>query len=135
MAKTPTAAGAAAPKTACEQGGDEILPFEIRVRTEDPVEFVMNVCKANARVRAWLRELPTGADQLQVDESGKSTVRFNLPSLPAGRYLLRWSVLTPSPNWQTRTEVQVASITMFRRRKMASGDNPVNMGVLLLEVV
>jgi hypothetical protein len=56
------------------------------------------------------------------------------PSLPAGEYLLRWSILTPSDKWQTKTEVSVAGITRFRWRKQAQSDNPVKGGTLLLVV-
>jgi hypothetical protein len=123
-----------AKKTRCEQGGDEILPFEVGMKTGDSVAFTLFVCKANARTRVWIEQMPTGGPKLLADESGKSEIAFQLPTLPIGRFLLRWSVLTPSADWQTRTELAVNDTVRFRRRKTASGDNPVNMGVLVLEV-
>lgn len=120
--------------TVCEQGGDELLPFIIPARPRDDIDFTIFICRANARVRVWIRELPIGPENLLADESGPSEVSVQLPALSTGRYLLRWSVLTPSPDWQTRAEIAVASTTAFRHRKSAAGNNPVNMGIVQLEL-
>lgn len=54
----------AAPKTRCEEGGDELLPFEVPFGTAEPVKVTLFVCKANANVRAWIEELPIGQPKL-----------------------------------------------------------------------
>jgi hypothetical protein len=119
--------------TRCEEGGDEILAFKIPAGPDDVVTFSIWICKANARVRLWMTPLPAGIERLVIDETGKDDASAQLnPSLPPGEYLLRWSVLTPSRSWQTKTEVTVAGTTRFRWRKRADSDNPVKGGTLLL---
>ena len=121
--------------TRCDEGGDEILAFRVPARSDDVVTFSIWVCKANARVRLWLTLLPNGVDRLIIDETGKDDASAQLnPSLPAGEYLLRWSILTPSEKWQTKTELAVGGTTRFRWRKHADSDNPVKGGTLLLVV-
>jgi hypothetical protein len=95
----------------------------------------MSVCKANARIRAWLTRLPDGVEHLVLDETGKDDTSTELnPFLVPGEYLLRWSTLTPSEQWQTKTEVSVGGTTCFRWRKRANSDNPMKGGTLLLVV-
>jgi hypothetical protein len=133
-AAPPRAKAAAARPTRCEEGDGELSPFELPAHIGDPVRFTMFVCKANARVRLWIETLPLGESTLLADQTGASEISLPLPALPAGRYLLRWSAITPSSDWQTRTELFIRDVVRFRRRKKAEGDNPVNMGVLVLEV-
>jgi hypothetical protein len=122
-------------KSRCDDGGDEILVFRVMAHTTDSVGFTMSVCHANARIRLWLTPLPAGTERLVIDESGKDDVSAQLnPSLTAGEYLLRWSILTPSDTWQTKTELSVAGVTRFRWRKKANSDNPVKGGTLLLVI-
>jgi hypothetical protein len=122
-------------KTRCDEGGDEIPVFRVVARAGDVVVFTMWVCRANARIRLWLTPLPAGVDRLVIDETGKDEASAQLhSSLTAGEYLLRWSILTPSDKWQTRTELSVGGATKFRWRKRADSDNPVNGGTLLLVV-
>ena len=122
-------------KTRCEEGGDEILVFRIAAPATERVVFKMSVCKANARIRAWLTRLPDGVEHLVLDESGKDDTSTELnPFLVPGEYLLRWSTLTPSEQWQTKTEVTVGGTTCFRWRKRANSDNPMKGGTLLLVV-
>ncbi len=122
------------PKSPCEEGGDELLPWSISVATASAVDVVVRVCFANARVRVWLQPESFGQATLIADETGKSEVPVRLPSLAQGRYQLFWSVQTPSQKWQTRTDVLVDAVTRFRRRKSSDGNNPVNMGILSLTV-
>lgn len=122
-------------KTRCDEGGDEILAFRVIARADDVVVFGMTVCKANARIRLWLTPLPSGVERLVIDETGKDDASAELnPSLTPGEYLLRWSILTPSEKWQTKTELSVGGTTRFRWRKQANSDNPVKGGTLLLVV-
>ena len=125
----------AAAKTRCEEGGNEILAFRVQAQAADVVVAAISVCKANARIRLWLTPLPNGVERLVIDETGKDDVSAQLnPSLTPGEYLLRWSTLTPSEKWQTKTELSVAGTTRFRWRKQANSDNPVKGGTLLLVV-
>jgi hypothetical protein len=130
------------PVKRCESG-DELLPFELPVKTTDTVGMNVFICNANARARAWYEELPAGQAKLIFDETGQSEFSVALPKLPPGRYLVRWSYLTASPDWKTKTEVTVQStpadpkakpVVRYRHKKAADGDNPVNMGMLVLEV-
>jgi len=122
-------------RTRCDEGGDEIHSFKVMACADDVVVFSMSVCRANARIRVWLTPLPNGAERLIIDETGKDDAAVQLnPSLLPGEYLLRWSVLTPSEKWQTKTEVSVCGTTRFRWRKQAGGANPVKGGTLLLVV-
>jgi hypothetical protein len=121
-------------KSRCDEGGAEILTFRVLARAADVVLFTMTVCKANARIRVWLTPLPDGAECLVVDETGKDEVSAQLTPLTAGEYLLRWSILTPSDKWQTKTELSVGGDARFRWRKQAASDNPVKGGTLLLVV-
>lgn len=127
--------GTARAKTRCEEGGDEVLAYEIPVRINSRLEFTAFICKAEARIRVWIEEMPAGQPELLTDETGKDEISLHIPQLGAGRHLLRWTVLTPSRGWQTRTELAVDGTVRFRRRKTADGDNPVNMGFVVLEVV
>jgi len=109
--------------------------FKIPAHPDDVVTFTIVICRANARVRLWVMPLPNGLERLVIDETGKDEATAQLsPSLPPGEYLLRWSILTPSEKWQTRTELSVAGTTRFRWRKQAGSDNPVKGGTLLLVV-
>jgi hypothetical protein len=122
-------------KTRCEAGGPEILVFRVLARATERVVFTMSVCRANARIRVWLTRLPNGVERLVLDETGKDDISAELSPFPLpGEYLLRWSTLTPSDQWQTKTEVSVGGTTRFRWRKHADSDNPVKGGTLLLVV-
>jgi hypothetical protein len=122
-------------KTRCEEGGDEILAFRIVAHADDIVMVSIAVCQANARIRLWLTPIPNGIERLVIDETGKDGASAQLnPSLAPGEYLLRWSTLTPSDKWQTKTELSVGGTTRFRWRKHANSDNPVKGGTLLLVV-
>ena len=131
MAKKPAANKA----TPCDDGGPELLPLEIRLRQKDTGTFTIRVCSANAAVQASLQAIPNGTPQSLMAASGQAIVSATLPSLPPGRYALFWSILTASTPWQTRADFVVGTTTRFLRRKADTGNNPVNMGFLLIEVV
>lgn len=114
--------------TRCEEGGPELLPPAIAVARDHPVDLSVVVCSANARVRVHVD------NDLRVDETGASEVVFRLPPLDPGWHLLFWSVQTNSPTWQTRDEVAVNGVVVFRRRKRDDGTNPVNAGFLYVQV-
>ena len=132
--RTTKAAGAARRPTRCEEGGDEVLAYEIPVPANGRVEFTTFICNARARLRVWIEEMPAGEPTLLADQDGKDEIALQIPRLSVGRFMLRWTVLTPARDWQTRTELSVDGTVRFRRRKAAQGDNPVNMGFVVLEV-
>jgi hypothetical protein len=121
--------------TACEQGGPELLPVEVRIRQGEVVTFTIHVCRTNADVDASLQAIPNGAVQQLFATSGQAVSRADLPTLPVGRYALFWSILTAATPWQTRADLVVSGTTRFLRRKSNASAHPVNMGFLIIEVV
>jgi hypothetical protein len=130
MSGDSSVAGAILPAatTRCQDGGPELLPVQVAASTGSVIDFVVMVCKANARVQIHL------GNQLLADQTGTSEVPLRLPPLGPGFHLLFWSVITNSPEWQTRDEVSVNGVTVFRRRKNSRGANPVNAGFLFIQV-
>jgi hypothetical protein len=133
MAKKSTRAAVA--PTPCESGGPELLPIEIRVLQQEVLTFTVHVCRANASVRATLQAIPNGVPQSLFETNGQLVSSATFPALPPGRYSLFWSILTPATSWQTRADLSVNGTTRFLRRKSDTGNNPVNMGFLIIEVV
>lgn len=125
--------GMVAAATRCDAGGDEIQVFKVPALVGQNVRFTLTICKANARARVWMRALPDGTERLLVDDAGKDAVSVLLsPGVPRGEHFVRWSIVTPSPDWQTKTEVDVEGTTAFRWRKKATGNNPLKGGTLVL---
>jgi hypothetical protein len=121
--------------TPCEEGPDkDTVVWTLNIRQGQPVDFQARVCFANARIRLWIQQEPTGADLLLLDQSDASQIELRLPDLDPGTYYMRWSFLTPSDKWQTRTKVDVAGATRWLQRKRSDGDNPVNSATLGLKV-
>ena len=122
-------------KTECEKGGDEILPVIIRVSKDDSLEWTQFVCKANADVRLFRRRLPDSAQDLLLHDSGKSKLSLRLDPLTPGDYLFRWIALSPSADWQMRTELKSNGTTLFRLRATATANKPMSgMGFVIVEV-
>jgi hypothetical protein len=121
--------------TPCQEGGPEILPLEVRLRTSDVATFTVRVCRANARVEAALQSVPNGAPQRLFATQGQAASSATIPALARGRHVLFWSVLVAGTPWQTRADLVVNGTTRFLRRKSDASDKPVNMGFLILEVV
>jgi hypothetical protein len=135
----PAAAGDAkanAPKTRCEEGGDEIVPVLLRVSKDDRLDWTMFVCKANADVRLFRRELPGTAHDIVLHDSGQDELTARLDPLPPGDYLFRWVALAPVDEWQTRTELKInTKTTIFRLRQIATADKPMSgTGFVLVQV-
>jgi hypothetical protein len=129
MAKKPAA------PTPCEQGGPEVLPLEVRVLSADVSTFTIRVCRTNAQVTASIQPIAGGPAQTLFSTTGQLTSSAILPALPKGRYALFWSILVAATPWQTRADLDVNRTIRFLRRKTDAGNNPVNMGFLLIEVV
>ena len=131
MAKKP-----AAPKTRCEQGGDEIVPIQFRVSTEDRLDWVMYVCKANAEVRLFRRAISGTTEDILLHDRGQDELRLRLDPLVPGEYVFRWVALAPAKEWQTRTEIIVHdATTAFRLRRSATADKPASgFGFVIVQV-
>ena len=121
--------------TPCEQGGSELLPIEVRLLSTDVATFTIRACRTNAQVTASLQAVPGGTAQTIFTTTGQLTSGAVLPALPKGRYALFWSILVAATPWQTRADLDVNGTTRFLRRKTSDGNNPVNMGFLMIEVV
>jgi hypothetical protein len=120
--------------TPCERGGSEMREAVIRFRHGDDAEFHYFICKTTARTRIFL-VLHQTQSQLLVDEQSKNEIKLVLPPLPPGRHLLYWGFQGAGLRWQSRAELLVDGICRFRHRKSSEGDDPVNRGFLLLEVI
>ena len=131
MAKKP-----AAPKTRCDEGGDEIVPIQFRVSSTDRLEWVMYICKANANVRLFRRVIAGTTEDLLLHDSGQDELRLRLDPLVPGEYVFRWVALAPANEWQTRTEIIVnGATTVFRLRRSATAGKPASgFGFVMVQV-
>lgn len=120
---------AASSPTRCEDGGPELLPILIQIRPADVVTYRLWICKANARVLAFIDH------QLLIDETSLDEVSITLPELALGDHLLYWNVLAVGEEWQKRAEVLVDDIVRFRLRKSSEGNNPTGTGFAFLRVL
>jgi len=115
----------------CQQGGPEILPSgPIRMRADDVATLVLYVCRSPARVRV-------DVDGARVtDTTVTDSLSITLPRMSPGIHTVIWSFLFASSNWQTRIELLVNGVPVFRQRK---GDQessfPTNRGFAVIEVV
>jgi hypothetical protein len=125
VANLPSAPGQ---QTPCTQGGPELLPGAISAAASAAIDLDVLLCNGAGDVRIDI-------DGTQVvGQPNTQHVKFRLPPLNPGSHVLLWSVQTNAPNWQTRDEVSVNDVTVFRRRKRNDGTNPVNLGFLFIQV-
>ncbi len=126
----------AAPRTRCDEGGDEIVPMQFTVSSADRLDWLMYICKANANVRLFRRAIAGTTEDLLLHDSGQDELRLRLDPLVPGEYVFRWVALAPAKVWQTRTEIIVNdATTAFRLRRSATADKPASgFGFVIVQV-
>ena len=115
-------------ETPCEAGGNEILPLRISAAADKSVLFRLYMCKAAANLRLWVD------DDLRVDQDVSDETEVLLSPLDVGKHRLRWAIFTSGGQWQSRSEIDVDGVTLFRHRKSDESDNPTNHFLVLIDV-
>jgi hypothetical protein len=123
-----------ASETPCERGGPEIGATVVNLGSGDTAVFNYLMCRSTAKVQVYL-VLHEVQRQLLADEPGKDRISITLPKLPPGRHLLYWGFQRAGFDWQTRAELLVNGICRFRHRKSSDGNDPVNRGFIVLDVI
>lgn len=124
----------AAAATRCQQGGPEMAAAGVTLSSGDTATFDYYICMSPARVQVQL-VLHDVQRQPLADEKGKDRIHLVLPKLPPGRHLLYWGFQQAGFEWQTRAELLINGICRFRHRKTNDGNDPVNRGFLVLDVI
>lgn len=130
-------AGAAAvtevdPPSFCDPDGAELTPIVIRTARGETIEFLLRICRTPAKVLVSL-------DGERINESSIPPVKEVhqiLPELAPGVHSLLWSLLAADPSdWRSLARLTVGGAVRFRHAKSASGNDPVNRGFAVIEVM
>src|SRR5262249_52931136 len=91
------------------------------------------LCKTTAQIRVYLTSDGQLGKALATAEGGN---KVEIPlSLPVGRQLLHWGFQGASLQWRTLAELHVNGVCRFRHRKSSEGNDPVNRGFVVIEVL